>query len=220
MERELSPFELRRALTGAEPELARLIATLTPVVQARVARILLLRQPRHGSRNIRQEVEDLSQDVLLVLFNDGGKVLRTWDPQRGLSLKNFAGLVTERHVTSALRSGKRNPWREDPTQIEELDQTATEAGPETRATSRDLLERLLSRLREELSPLGWHLFDLLFVQQLTVQETVERAEMSLDAVYAWRSRLRRRARALQEELTRSGRRVPKPPTRTDHHHDR
>ena len=154
------------------------------------------------------------------MFDESGKVLRTWDPKRGLSLKNFAGLVTERHVTSALRSGKRNPWREDPTGVDELDRVANEAGPEVRTTSRDLLERLLSRLREELSPLGWHLFDLLFVQQLTVPETVERAEMSLDAVYAWRSRLRRRARALHEELANSGRLVPTPPTGRTIHHDR
>ena len=56
------------------------------------------------------------------------------------------------------------------------------------------------RLRETLSPLGMHLFELLYVQDQTVEEVCGATSLSADAVYAWRSRLRRTARTLYREL--------------------
>lgn len=194
--------EAQKALAGDEPALTRLVAALTPVIQARVARGLLLRRsgPAAG-RNVRQEVEDLTQEIFLVLFAEDGKVLRTWQAERGLSLINFVGLVAERRTASILRSGRRNPWQEDPTLTEDLDRVAPESNPEEIAASREELELLLQRLTEELSPLGRHLFDLLFVQELPLAEVVAQTGMSPDAVYAWRSRLRRLARRLLRETS-------------------
>ncbi|HBL25477.1 MAG TPA: hypothetical protein DD490_01440 [Acidobacteria bacterium] len=192
--------DVQRALAGEEPALTRMVQTLTPVIQSRVARGLLLRRTGTAAgRNVRQEVEDLTQDILLLLFADGGKVLRSWQPERGLSLVNFAGLVAERQTASILRSGKRSPWKEDPTLPEDFEQAAVDGGPEEIAISRDRVQHLLHRLSEELSPLGRHLFDLLFLRDLPVDEVVRRSAMSPDAVYAWRSRLRRLARRLLDE---------------------
>jgi RNA polymerase sigma-70 factor (ECF subfamily) len=197
--------ELRLALSGDEAALERLVAVLTPVIQARVARCLLRRRmgPAAG-RSVRQEVEDLTQEVFLQLFADGGRVMRTWEPERGLSLVNFVGLVAERQAVSLLRSGRRNPWNDEPTLPEELDAPAAGGGPEQATASREELRLLLHRLTEELSPLGRHLFELLFLQELTLGEVVARTGLSDDAVYAWRSRLRRLARRLQAELSESG----------------
>ncbi len=199
-------LDLRLALAGDEAALERLVAVLTPVVQARVARCLLRRRTGPAaSRNVRQEVADLTQEIFLQLFADRARVMRSWEPERGLSLVNFVGLVAERQATSMLRSGRRSPWSDDPTVPEELDAPATGSGPEQVAASREELRLLLQRLTEELSPLGRHLFDLLFLQELTLVEVVERTGLSDDAVYAWRSRLRRLARRLQAELSESGR---------------
>lgn len=205
METEPIQAEVRRALAGDEPTLNRLVAMLTPVIQSRVARGLLSRRVGSASgRNVRQEVEDLTQEVFLVLFADGGKVLRSWEPERGLTLPNFVGLVAERQTASILRSGRRSPWKEDPTLPEDLDQAALDRGPEEVTASREQLRHLLHRLTEELSPLGRHLFDLLFLQDLPFEEVVRQTGMSPDAVYAWRSRLRRLARRLLDEESENG----------------
>jgi len=203
MDDEAIQDELRGALAGDEPALDRLVRTLTPVIQSRVARGLLLRRTGPASgRNIRQEVEDLTQEIFLVLFADGGKVLRSWQPDRGLSLSNFVGLVAERQTASILRSGKRSPWKEDPTLAEDFTQASPESGPEEITASREQLKLLLHRLTEELSPLGRHLFDLLFLRELSIEEVTRQTGMTPDAVYAWRSRLRRLAGRLLGE--RSG----------------
>src|ERR1700710_2002550 len=122
---------VRQALTGDQTALTRLVALLTPVIQGRVARTLLARRYRlAGGRDVRQEVEDLSQDVFLALFSRDGYVLRTWQAERGLSLENFVGLIAERQVLSFLRSGRRNPWKEEPLLAsDELDPEAPESGP-------------------------------------------------------------------------------------------
>jgi RNA polymerase sigma-70 factor (ECF subfamily) len=194
--------EVGRALAGDERALSRLVQALTPVIQSRVARGLLLRRKgASAGRDIRQEVEDLTQEIFLLLFAEGGKVLRSWQPERGLGLLNFVGLVAERQTASILRSGKRSPWKEDPTLPEELEQAAPGRGPEEITASREQLKLLLHRLTEELSPLGRHLFDLLFLRELPFEEVTRQTGMTPDAVYAWRSRLRRLAGRLLGELS-------------------
>jgi DNA-directed RNA polymerase specialized sigma24 family protein len=192
--------EVQRAVAGDSEAVRRLVRLLTPVIQARVARCLLRYQstarPAARSRNIRQEVEDLTQEIFLLLFAGNGKVLRTWEPDRGLALANFVGLIAERRTASILHSGRRSPWRDEPSPPEDLDRESDGSGPLEAAMSRQQLERLFARLTEELSPLGRHLFDLLFVRELPLLEIVATTGMTADAVYAWRSRLRRLARRL------------------------
>jgi RNA polymerase sigma-70 factor (ECF subfamily) len=209
MDREHSADLVRRALAGEPTALTRLVAVLTPVVQARVARTLLARRSSlAGGRAVRQEVEDLSQDVFLALVSRDSRVLRDWQPERGLSLENFVGLVAERQVVSFLRSGRRNPWKEDLTPIEDLDTAAPDSGPEEVAAGREELHLLLEGLREALSPLGRQLFELLFVRDLSQKEVMAASGLSADAVYQWRGRLRRLARRLRCQERRGGRERP------------
>jgi RNA polymerase sigma-70 factor (ECF subfamily) len=169
------------------------------VIQARVARCVLRFHP--GSGRVRQDVDDLAQDVFLRLFDEDGRVLRSWQPERGLSLENFVGLVAERQSISFLRTGKRNPWREeeaDEEAIEALPSGQVEPGEEV--ASADFMARLHERLRETLTPLGMRLFELLYVEERTVDEVCAATTLSADAVYAWRSRLRRTAQGLCSQL--------------------
>lgn len=183
--------DVEAALAGDEAALTRLVRALTPIIQSRVARGLLLwRRGTAAGRDVRQEVEDLTQEIFLLLFAEDGKVLRSWQPERGLSLDNFVGLVAERQTASILRSGKRSPWKEDPTLPEDLDAAAPESDPEEITASREQFRLLLDRLTEELSPLGRHLFDLLFLRELPLEEVVRETGMRPDAVYQWRRRLR------------------------------
>jgi|CXWL01.1.fsa_nt_gi RNA polymerase sigma-70 factor (ECF subfamily) len=194
--------EVARALAGDPRALSALVARLTPVIHARVARGLLLwRTGGAASRSVRQEVEDFVQEMFLVLFVEEGRVLRGWDAARGLSLENYVGLVVERRLTSILRTGKRNPWTEEPTAADELEQIPSAEATERAAESREVLGHLLGRLREELTPLGWRLFQLLFVEERDPPEVMAATGLSADAVYAWRSRLKRLAARLLASMS-------------------
>jgi len=196
---------LQKALAGDAAAVDALVRRLGPVIQARVARSLLRwRTGSAAGRSVRQEVEDQVQEIFVVLFADGGKVLRGWQPERGLSLENFVGLVAERRTASLMASGRRSPWKESPTETQELDVPREGPGPERTTAARQELRLLLNRLRAELSPLGRRLFELIYLRRMSVQEVMEATDLSADAVYAWRSRLRKLARKLRPDLSSSG----------------
>lgn len=198
----LTPELLAAALGGDADAATRLVAALTPIVQARVARVLLRREAAGRGREVRQELEDIAQEVFAALFAERGRLLRLWDPARGLSLANFVGLLAEREAVSLLRSGRRSPWTEDPTEDAALTDAAGGVGDaEVRVASRELLTCLLDRLRAELSPKALQLFVWLMVEQLDVEEVCRRGDLSTDAVYAWRSRLSRLLRVMAAEIS-------------------
>jgi RNA polymerase sigma-70 factor (ECF subfamily) len=199
-----------RALSGEGPAMRTLIDRLLPSVQGRVGLALLRRHGQARGRNLRAEAEDLSQEVFAALFEQGGRVLRSWQPDRGLSLKGFVGLVAEREAGAILRTGKRSPFTEEPTAAEALQETLHDIGERNPTgpspmtdllESRDLLETLIDRLRERLSPQGFWLFELLYVEERSVEETCTIAKMTPDALYAWRSRIGKLAREVRDALT-------------------
>ena len=194
---------LDQALSGDVAATRRLVAMLMPVVQARVARTLVRRRGGSG-RDARQEVGDLAQDVFAALFADDGKVLRAWDPARGLTLASFCGLVAEREAASILRSGRRSPWTEAATELEELEKDLGEVPDvELRVASREQLGRLVDRLREALSPRGLELFHRLIVEEEAVESVCASTGMSSDAVYAWKSRIAKVLRKLAADFAAS-----------------
>ncbi len=193
----LTPRDVELALAGDARAVDRLVDALAPVIQDRVARVLLRSSP--GRPNLRAVVEDLTQEIFLELFDDRGKVLRDWRPDRGLPLESFVAMVAERRVISRLRRKRRNPWTEEPTEIDELDRRAPEPAADERAIQRDGLGRLLHRLYAELEPRGRQLFELLFVKECSVAEVQAATHLEPGAIYAWRSRLRKLARRLREE---------------------
>jgi RNA polymerase sigma-70 factor (ECF subfamily) len=193
---------LERALSSDRAAQSELVDLLTPVIQKRVARALL--GWHHGAasgRNIHQEVEDFSQEVFLTLFENDAHVLQTWKPGGGLSLINFVGLVAQRRAHCILRSGKRTPWRDDPTLTDDLDGPDDAPSPEVVAASSEELHLVLNRLKEELSPYGWQMFDLLFLQELSPDEVAQKTGRTLAAVYKWQSRLHQLARQILAELS-------------------
>ena len=179
-----------------------LVDALTPVIQARVARTLLRRAGAARGRDVRQEIEDLVQDVFVALFRDSAKLLRVWDPGRGMGLKSFVGLIAEQQVAQVLRSKRRSPWTEDPTEADKIAPLGTTTStPESEVASRELLDRTLDDVRADLTPQGLQLFELLLVEDRPVAEVCEEMHMKRDAVYAWRSRLGKRLTATWKKLT-------------------
>jgi DNA-directed RNA polymerase specialized sigma24 family protein len=193
------PQLIKETLAGDRAAARILVAELYPVVKGRVARVLW-RMRRSADRDVQQEVEDMTQDVFRALFEGGGRMLRAWDLERGLPLPGFVALLGERHAVAILRSDRRNPWTEDPTLEASLDGHPAGGDPEPVVRSRELLEVLLDRLRVAVSPLGLHMFELLYVQERTVEEVMAATSMNADAVYAWRSRLRKAVNRLAAEL--------------------
>ena len=82
------------------------------------------------------------------------------------------------------------------------------------AVSRELLRGLLRRLEETLSPLGRQLFELIFLQERSVADVEDAMGMTSDAVYAWRSRLRRLSRRLLDDMMKEGMSENRPYERT------
>lgn len=196
-----------RALSGDERATRELVGRIVPVIQARVARCLL-RHGRPGARrNAREEVADLTQEVLLSLFARGGRVLAAWSPERGLSLENFVGLVAQRQAVSMLRTQRHSPWVEEPT--EDLGPLLPDAAtPEVRVASQQTLDAVFEWLQSTLSPMGLELFELLILQDLDAAEVVARTGLSRDAVYAWRSRLEKLLRERAAAIEAAGLRSP------------
>ena len=190
-------------LAGAlarEPEaVRRLVAILTPVIQARVARVLY-RQGVLAGREARQEVRDLAQEVFAILFANDARVLRRWDPERGLSLANFVGRVAEQEAKSILRSKRRSPFTDEPVEEATLERGRSEESLERDVGNREMLQLLLARLEQELSPLGRQVFDLVWRQQKPTEQVCAELGLTKDAAHAWRSRIMKRARALRGEL--------------------
>lgn len=190
---------VQRVLAGERAAVATFVDRIGPVVTARVRRALRRRRHAAQGRTLEQEVDDLVQEVFAALFEKGGKALRNWQPERGLGLLGFVGLVAERVVASILRNGKRSPWTESPDEDVGEHTPPGEVAPMLRRPDEQLATRselssTLEALYAGLSPLGIRMFELLYVEELDVTEVASRMTLSPDAVYAWRSRLRRAAR--------------------------
>ncbi len=203
---EIDRAVVQRAIARQPDAVRALIRALTPVVQIRVARALQRSHTvRTQGRSPAQDVEDMTQEVLLALFDDDARALRAWDPSRGASLVSFVGLVAEHQVASILRSGKRRPWRHEDTGDEVLEFVPAERPTtEKRLASRELYTKIIERLRAELSPRGLELFYALLVDEEPVDAICTRLAMSADAVYAWRSRLAKFVRGIAAEIESIG----------------
>jgi RNA polymerase sigma-70 factor (ECF subfamily) len=119
-----------------------------------------------------------------------------------MSFDNFVGLLAHHQVISILRSNRTSPWREEPTEAEEIEPLgAPTANPEAITSSREDLRLLLDRLRETLSPRGLELFQRLIVDEEPLEELAARTGMTRDALYQWKSRLLRTVRSLAAEIS-------------------
>ncbi|MEQ9499427.1 MAG: sigma-70 family RNA polymerase sigma factor [Deltaproteobacteria bacterium] len=184
-----------RVLAGDARETDALVDQLMGPIQRRVAWVLS-KGKRSAGRN---DVLDYTQDVLVKLFEDDHRILRSWSPDKGASLEAFVQLVAQRLVLSSLRSGRKSGWAEDPTLNEDLERQVSATDVEQQTWSKDTLHTILDRMEEELTPRSWALFRALFVEEQEPAEVAKKHDMSLNALYSWRSRFRTQARAWAEK---------------------
>lgn len=180
-----------------------LIEALSPVIRRSVTR--RLRRRSGGCRSVEQEVDDMVQTVLLAVFAERGGALEAWDPARGVDLPAFVALVAAREVDSLLRSRRRNPWTEEPVLAEALDAApVSRVDPETQAGSRRMLSTVAAHMRARTSPLGFTIFEMLFLQGREPQDIAAAVGLRVAAVHTWKCRLSRAARDIAAGLDASG----------------
>lgn len=139
-------------------------------------------------------------EVFLRLLADGGRLLRNWAPERGSGLPGYARLVARCQVASVMRSPRRNPWKDEPTDKETIERMS--AGSDElnrRVLEADALRRLLEQLEERLDDRGMLLFRMLWVEERSVEEVCAVTGMTREAIYAWRFRVRKLATKLVAE---------------------
>jgi len=194
---ELTPELLRRAVVERDPAAVRTsVRLLTPIVQAAVVRVLFRRRAGARGRDVRQEVDDLLQDVFAKLLDDGGRRLLDWAPERGSAAAYFA-VVARNEVSNILSSRVRSPWTEQPTEAESLEGHVTNGGAlERRLEARRELAELGRRLQEGLNERDQRLFRLLHVEQREPAEVCEELGVSANALSQAKRRLRKRLRGL------------------------
>lgn len=193
---------VRRALKGDRSAQRTLIEdVLSPVVHARVARVLLRR--RRYQVEMRSEMLDLSQQVFVHILSN--KLLERWNPAVG-SLGAFVGTIAENHVRSILRSRIRNPFSEVATEIDILCNALGDSGTsqETSIDSRHRLRRLESELGDEER----ELFFAFFVDEMSIEEMSVSTGKTKEAVYKQRNRLRERVRRILDDEAASSAGIP------------
>lgn len=193
---------LSRCLQGDPAAVRALVDELTPVLQARAGRAIFKRYAHRAQRrDLKQDVEELTQEVFAMLFANDAATLRSWDESKGLSLRNFVGMIADREIAKILKSGRRRPWTEERTvEADDERHAGASGGPETPLAAREMVVRVLDKLREELSAQGFRLFELILIDEKTVEEVCTETGLSRDAVYAWRSRLPKLVRRCAEEI--------------------
>jgi RNA polymerase sigma-70 factor (ECF subfamily) len=182
------------ALAG-DPKMRRQLATrLLGTIQREVVAVLRRAAAPRG-RDPRQEVQELTQDVLVLLFERDCQELRRWDPQRGRSLDSFVRLVARRRAARILHQGRGNPWADEPIDPTLVDADEPGDGDLARTLEdRSMLGRVLDHLYAQMSPRDLELFQLLFVDERDPQEVADALGMTRGAVNAWSYRTRKLAR--------------------------
>lgn len=175
-----------------EVSTAALVVELKPVIERQV-RFSLRPYAGLARRDAEAEVSDFVQEVFIELFANDARSLRRWDPERGRSLKSFVRLIARRRVASLRRGRYTNPWHDELVSAPEADTHPSRANPDATLESVDMLEQVASAVERRMGERGIRLLKMLYFDQWSVVEVQAETGMSRDAVYAWRSRLRRMA---------------------------
>ncbi len=197
------PELIERALSGDAHAMQELVSLLRPQIQAEVAWTLQRFAPRGRHRDPHQETADMVQEVFLSLFDHDGRILRAWNPERGRSFTSFVKLIARHQVVSLLRSSRRCPWTEEPTPLEQMELDAMPS-PEATLADAQSAHHLLEALRAGLSTRSMLLFEELYVEERSVEDVCSNSGMTRDALYAWRSRVKKQLREIARKLGLGG----------------
>ncbi|HET6583801.1 MAG TPA: sigma-70 family RNA polymerase sigma factor [Nannocystaceae bacterium] len=181
-----------RAVGGHDRSARALVRRLTPLVRARVRRALA----REGACLGVGDADDVVQQVMLELFADHGRRLRAYDPERGVSLAGWVGMVADRQITDlARRSAAQKRGGPSPEFVVADELPSASAGPEDVAVAIDLAKRLIDHLDRSLPSSGRAVLDGVFANGRTIGEVAADAGLTRQVVYNWQHRIRVAVRA-------------------------
>ncbi|HZZ29292.1 MAG TPA: sigma-70 family RNA polymerase sigma factor [Pirellulales bacterium] len=153
----------------------------TPVVY----RLALRRGLQHA------DAEDLSQQVLTAI----SKAIDRWqtDPTRA-KFRTWLHRIAQNQIINALTRAAPDRATGDPTVMENLNEQAALASDSEVVRlelRREVFRWAAEQIRHEFRPATWNAFWLTAVENLTVEQTAKRLELSCGAIYAARSRIMR-----------------------------
>jgi RNA polymerase sigma factor (sigma-70 family) len=197
------------ALSGDERAIDTLIHRLMPVVEQYVG--FVLARSRRGGRDVHQDKEDFVQEVMLKLFHFEKTPLRKWNPEIS-GLDSYVGVITKNAIIAILKIKKKNPWMADPTEAEALERLQGAAGRvDLEVAARELLRLVDAVIKERFSEQRYRLFQLIYVEERSVEEVCELMKMTPDAVFQARARFKKDLPQIVEEiLSEKGTRPRKP----------
>lgn len=190
---------VKGALAGRRAALRMLVRRLLPVVHAR-ARVFLSRRP--DRRIAGKDADDLTQEVWLSLLDDDGRLLRAWDPDRGMALEGYVGLLTRRQLWRNIEasSAQKRGGGVAPVALESAPEPVAPDDPERATMSAQLLARLRAHLFEQLPARGQLVYAALYEDGRDVSQTAEVLGVNRQVVYNWQHRIRKLARGFFAEV--------------------
>lgn len=167
---------------------------------ARLARASVTRVLSRRKHALGCDADDLTQHVLAHLFANDARALCRWEQGYGVSYVSYVRMIAERAAISALRRRDHHPREEHPADPSVLDAF----GDDERSIEDGLLERahsraLVERLDRELTPCGRRVLRVLYAEGQSIEDASRSLGMSADALYTWRSRIRRHAILLLQD---------------------
>lgn len=196
----LTAAQLHYVLNGAANLQQELAVWLIPVVDQE-ARIALQPIAFRYRRDLRDVVEEFVNDIMCDLFLEGGKVLRAWNPNLGMTLRGFVALIARRTIYRRFRGFRTNPWSSSPADVDVLhglidDGIAARHSVLADVEYRIQLDQVLSTLFSQLNDRDWRLFTKLFIEQRSPAEVAVDEQIEVNSVHKWRSRFHVRVRKL------------------------
>jgi DNA-directed RNA polymerase specialized sigma24 family protein len=195
--------ELLRFLISDKSKEKLLIDAISPIVRFRVARTISRRLRKRPYFISSEDVDEIAQEVMALLFASNSRLLHAWDSCRGLSFNNYVGLVAERSASRILRVRlRRGEGGLDtvPGCVSDSEVEDSVPGPEDVFATREYSQIVVRRILNQLSPFGGELFELLVIKDRAVEDVCELMSLSREATYTWRSRLAKLARRVAKEV--------------------
>lgn len=188
LDASLSKQDLAPVIAGQESAVRRFVQELSPSLRGTVRRAL-------KGRGDEPTVDDLLQDLYCEMFRNQARVLQSWDPALGRSLRGYLCCLAQYRTIAWLRRQRPTPMSD-----EELAKLRT-APHELLAGADDLprMDELLELASAELSEGDLALLQMVLAG-LSMEQIAQQLGISKGAVYQRWSRLCRKLRELWERL--------------------
>lgn len=173
----------------AQRQLAELVIE---IIDREVRNLLHQRYPTHA----RIHADDLTYAIVLWLYESHGRLIRGWQPQRGMSFPSYLSFIGRRQIRRWLSQFRNNPAALTPTEDEQLERYQIGPDPELeRDLEIELAYTQLARfLDTQCSEIDRRRFRALYVEEVPVCVLADREGVSRAAIDTWKKRLRDRLR--------------------------